>query len=113
MSAPEQRHDRDLVARRTSADAIRPLVEAVRNLEEGFGALAERVEEQAEADRRADRTRKLEAMVKEAGRNVRAKIAADERREERTRLELGMFGARLPRTFRERVFGVPDEESKP
>jgi len=90
-------------------DAIRPLAEAVERLDRSLDRAAERVE----AARRADRRRKLETMVADVARNIYADIERDRRQEERDAFQRKLFGARLPRTFRERVFGVPDEESKP
>jgi hypothetical protein len=113
----EQRLDRDAIsvtplAHTTDsaelANAIEPLVAAVHDLEERFDALAERVE----AVRRADRRRKLETLVTDAGRRIYATIEAERQQHESDAFQRKLFGGRLPRSFRERIFGVPDEESK-
>jgi len=51
-------------------------------------------------------------MVADVARNIYADIERDRRQEERDAFQRKLFGARLPRTFRERVFGVEDEEPK-
>jgi hypothetical protein len=84
------------------------LREAVESLEKSLDRAAERTE----AARRAEARKRLEALVSNAGRNIYAGVEREQRQQERERFERKLFGTRLPRNFRERIFGFDDEGAK-
>ena len=107
MSAkPEYRTTRDgRVRTNHTVDALRPLIDGVRALEQRVDSYAATVEK-----RRADEAdRRLHALFDGVIERIYAKDAAKARQVEREALEKRLFGKRLPRNAIERIFGVRDE----
>jgi hypothetical protein len=106
-ATPERRttkDGRDVPTSRT-LDALRPLIDGVENLERRVDRYAATVEK-----RRADEAdRRLHDLFDGVAERIYAAGAAKERQAKSEAFERRLFGRRLPRNLREKLFGVPDE----
>jgi hypothetical protein len=100
----------------STADALKPLTDAVSKLEESYDRAEQRIldarrraEKRTEDARAAKAEKELRALFDGVTERIYAEDAAKARRDDRERFERKLFGKRLPRTFRERVFGFTDE----